>query len=78
MAGRYPIKAVKEFIRIVKQLNSNAIANNVEPENKVIFCKANVASRPYRRGGTRFNRTHVTLKLEDKKIKKKKVGGRKK
>jgi len=63
MAGKYPINAVKEFIRLLKQLQANAIANELEIENYGIFCKADQASRPYRRRGMRFKRTHVTLKL---------------
>ena len=64
MSGRYPVKAVGEFIRLLKSLKANAIANELELEKYVIFCKANVAARPYRRFGTmKFKRTHVTLKL---------------
>jgi len=69
MAGRYPINASNEFIRLLKQLNANAIVNGLEIEKCKIFCKANFASRPYKRGGAKFKRTHVTLKLETKKIK---------
>jgi ribosomal protein L22 len=71
MAGRYPINATKEFLRLVKQLNANAIVNGVEIEKCGISCKANFASRPYKRGGAKFKRTHVFLKLEPKQIKKK-------
>jgi large subunit ribosomal protein L22 len=78
MAGRYPQKACAEFVRLLKQLNFNAIVNEVEPTECVIFCKADVASRPYRRQGHRFKRTHVLLKLEKIKIKKSKKGGKKK
>jgi len=69
MAGRYPINASKEFIRLLKQLNANAIVNGLEIEKCKIFCKADFASRPYKRGGAKFKRTHVLLKLETKKIK---------
>jgi len=72
MAGRYPIKASGEFIKLLKNLRANAIALEIEPENKVIFCKSNLASRPYRSGGTKGKRTNITLKLEDKKMKKQK------
>jgi ribosomal protein L22 len=71
MAGRYPINAVREFIRLLRQLNANAVVNELPLEEYVIFCKADKASRPYRRGGTQFKRTHVLLKLEKKKEKKK-------
>jgi len=69
MAGRYPINASNEFIRLLKQLNANAIVNGLEIEKCKIFCKANFASRPYKRGGAKFKRTHVLLKLETPKIK---------
>ena len=66
MAGRYPINASKEFLRLLKQLQANAIVNELELEKGVLFCKANKASRPYRSGGRQFKRTHLTLKLEIK------------
>ena len=71
MSGRYPIKAIGEFIKLLKSLKANAIANELELEKVFISCKANVASRPYRRfGRKRFKRTHVEIKLT-KKVKKK-------
>ncbi|MEK6935569.1 MAG: uL22 family ribosomal protein [Nanoarchaeota archaeon] len=64
MSGRYPINATIEFIKLLKSLKSNAIANELEFEKYVIFCKADVAPRPYKRFGKgRFKRTHITLKL---------------
>lgn len=72
MAGSYPINACKEFIRILKQLRANANFNDLEIEKYIIFCKADRASRPYRRGGTRFKRTNVFLKLI-KNIKREKI-----
>lgn len=64
MSGRYPIKAIGHFIKSLKSLKSNALANELEIEKCRIFCKADVASRPYKRFGRgRFKRTHVTLKL---------------
>jgi len=79
MSGRYPIKAVGEFIKLLKSLRSNAIANGLELEKYVLFCKANIAARPYRRfGRTKFKRTHVTLKLiKNVKKRKKDKGARK-
>ncbi len=77
MAGRYPVTAAKEFIRLLKQLRANALVNEIEYENLVIFCKANKASRPYRRSGTQAKRTHVTLMLEEKKNKKTKKKSKK-
>lgn len=63
MAGSYPITASQEFLRLLKQLKSNAIYNELEMEKYVLFCKTDKASKPYRRGGTRFKRSHVMLKL---------------
>ena len=64
MSGRYPINAVSEFIKLLKSLKSNNKINELELEKYVLFCKANIAPRPYRRfGRTKFKRTHVTLKL---------------
>ena len=64
MSGRYPIKAAGEFIKILKSLKSNAIVNELELEKYVIFCKSNVASRPYRKSGrARGKRTNVQIKL---------------
>jgi len=75
MSGRYPVKAIAEFIKLLKSLKSNAIANELELEKVRIFCVANIAARPYRRfGSKRFKRTHVEIKLVPivKKIKKEK------
>jgi len=64
MAGRYPITAAGEFLILIKQLRANAMHNELEIEKYIVACKANVASKPYRRGGARFKRTHITLRLE--------------
>jgi len=75
MSGRYPINAAKQFIKLLKQLNANANVNGLEIEKGKIECKANRASRPYRRSGSeRFKRTHVTLRLKEKAEKTKKQG----
>lgn len=64
MSGRYPINAVKEFIRLVKNLRANAINHNLELEKFKLFCMTNKATRPQRRfGSRRFKRSHVQLKL---------------
>lgn len=67
MAGRYPMNVVKEFIRLVKQLRANALHNELELEKYVIFCKSDRASRPYKRGGAKFKRANILLRLEKKK-----------
>ncbi len=73
MAGRYPLNATKEFIRLIKHLNANALVNEVPIEEAVITCNANVGSRAYRRMGQRFKSTNLSFRLEIPKIKKKKV-----
>jgi len=70
--GKFPIKACGDFIRMVKQLNANAMVNEMPIEACVIFCKADNASRPYKSGGRKFKRANVLLKLELKA----KVGGK--
>jgi len=64
MSGRYPVNALGHMIKLLKSLKSNALVNELELEKFIIFCKANVASRPYRRFGKgKFKRTHVELRL---------------
>jgi ribosomal protein L22 len=62
----YPIEACKHFLRLLKNLKANALHHELELEKVVIFCKADKASRPYRRGGARFKRTNLMLKLVKK------------
>lgn len=59
--GRYPIKASKIFIKLLKSLDGNSRVNGIE--NPLIkTAKADVATRPYRRfGSRRFKRTNVLL-----------------
>lgn len=70
--GRYPINASKEFIRLLKQLSTNALVNGFDIEEGRIVCKVNQASRRYRRMGHRFKATHIDLRIEVPKVKKKK------
>ena len=64
MSGRYPVKAVTEFIALLKSLKANALINEMELEKYSLFCMPNGAPRPYRRFGQhRFKRCHVQLKL---------------
>jgi ribosomal protein L22 len=71
MSGRYPLNALGQIIRVLKSLKANALVNELELEKYKIFCKANVAARPYRRFGKgRFKKTHVDIKLIPKTKKK--------
>lgn len=65
--GRYPEKAIKVFIKLLKSLNANAQVNGLE--NPVISKSiANLASRPHKRGGSeRFKRSHVYIEVKEKK-----------
>jgi len=72
MSGRYPIKAIGYFIRMLKNLNANAIVNGLE-EPIIVEAIPNRASRPYGRfGAIRRKRTHIKIKVIEKKIKEKK------
>ncbi|MCL6500927.1 MAG: 50S ribosomal protein L22 [Candidatus Pacearchaeota archaeon] len=71
VAGRYPVKASKEFIKLLKNLIANASVKGMAID-KLIINKAiaNKASRPFR--GTRigfgrkyFKRTHVALEATE-------------
>ena len=73
MAGGFPINACKDFLRMLKQLKANAIYNELELEKVSIFCKADKAACPYRRGGRRFKRSNVLLILQKNKNKEDKV-----
>ena len=62
MSGRYPKNASREFIIMLKSLNSNAIFNEIE-DPLISMAMANKASRPYGRFGKYARkRTHVLIK----------------
>lgn len=71
-SGRYPQRAAKHFIGLLKSLQGNA--NNHNVENPIIFeAIANKAQKPFGRFGRwQRKRTHVTLKAKSKKELKKK------
>ncbi len=72
MSGRYPVKAVKQFIMLLKSLSANSNVNGLE-EPEVAEAVANKASRPYGRfGSVQRKRTHVTLIAKEKTKKEKK------
>jgi len=78
-SGRYPKIASESFIMLLKSLRANA--NNHEVDDPVITeAVANLAQRPFARGGRRRKRTHVTIKARERKMvkkTKKKIGGKK-
>jgi len=68
--GRYPTKASKHIIKIIKNLKGNAVAKNLDPDATVIkIAKADKAARPPKLG--RFSRssknTHILLTAEENK-----------
>lgn len=67
MAGRYPIKPVGFFIKMLKNLKANANVNGIE-EPVIIEAVPNRASRPYGRfGAVKRKRTHIMIKVMEKK-----------
>lgn len=67
MSGRFPKKTAEYFIILLKTLSANSNINELE-EPIIIEAVANLASRPYGRfGRTKKKRTHVKIKVEEKK-----------
>jgi len=65
MSGRFPQKASKEFIILLKSLSSNSIYNGLE-DPIVTEAFANIGARPFGRGGVRKKRTHIRIVAENK------------
>jgi large subunit ribosomal protein L22 len=67
MSGRFPKKATENFIRLLKSLLANANHNSLE--NPIIVeAIANIGARPYGKfGRVRKKRTHVKIKVKEKK-----------
>lgn len=64
--GRYPKNACKAIIEIIKQAGANAVVAGID--NPVItIAKADKASEPFRRSGTRGRRAHIHIEIKDKK-----------
>lgn len=65
MSGRYPIKALENFVIIVKSLEANATSNGIN-EPVIVEAIANMAQRPFGKFGTvRKKRTNISLKAVD-------------
>jgi large subunit ribosomal protein L22 len=75
--GKYPEKASKYFIKLLKSLIANAKTNNLDTEKIIItIAKADKASNPIRGtrlslGRKKFKRAHIFMKVEEKKDKNK-------
>ena len=63
--GRYPVNAAKEFIELLKQLKANAVVNSVD-NPVIVIARADKASMPFRRSGTRGKRAHIYIEVKDK------------
>ncbi len=66
MSGRYPIRASKMFIPILKSLKGNSITNGMDIDRtKIVLASASWASRPMRRGGTQGKRTNLIIRARE-------------
>jgi len=80
MAGRYPQKATKEFLKLIKSVEANAQSKGLDTGNlKITKIISNQASIPFtggrRRTGTK--RTHIEIEVKEF-IKRKSAGKTKK
>lgn len=73
-AGKYPVKASKEILKILNQVEANARDKGLDSKQLIISeIKADKASntpRYGRRRGIRARRTHIKITLKEYKIKK--------
>jgi large subunit ribosomal protein L22 len=78
MSGRYPLNAVKQFIKLLKSLQANANTNGIE-EPVITEVVPNIAYRPFGRfGRIRRKRTHLRIVAREKsKMKKNKKEAKK-
>ncbi|MBI3623809.1 hypothetical protein HY212_07060 [Candidatus Pacearchaeota archaeon] len=66
MAGRYPVKAVKNFVILLKSLSSNAVFNELN-EPIIVEAFANIGERPYGKfGSVRKKRANIFIKAAEK------------
>ncbi len=70
-SGRFPKKAAKHFVILLKSLAANANEGNLD-EPIITEAIANMAERPYGRFGTQKKRTHIKIIAKDKINKEKK------
>lgn len=66
MSGRYPINAVSLLINVLKGLKGNCLVNGLDLQKTIIYSSsASWASRPPRKGGTRFKRVNIIIKAKE-------------
>jgi len=69
MSGRFPERAAKEFISVLKNAAGNAASNGID-EPVIVEAIANIGNRPYAKYGVRRKRTHLKIQLKNKVTKK--------
>ena len=73
MSGRFPGKAAKHFIILLKSLASNSIQDGLE-DPVIVEAVANIGARPFGRAGIRRKRTHIKIVAENKTREKTRLG----
>ncbi|MEK6847872.1 MAG: uL22 family ribosomal protein [Nanoarchaeota archaeon] len=73
MSGRFPEKAAKHFIILLKSLASNSIQDGLE-DPIIVEAVANIGARPFGRAGIRRKRTHIKIVAENKTKEKTRLG----
>lgn len=62
MSGRYPVKAAKYMINLIKALKGNALTNGLDiKRTRISHASSHWASRPLRSEGRRAKRTNIML-----------------
>lgn len=67
-AGRYPLKASKEMLKILRSVEANAKHKGLSTNLKIIHILANKASSPMHHGrirGRSMKRTHLEIVVEE-------------
>ena len=70
MAGRYPIKASKEILRLIKNAEANAINKGMASNLIISHISADKGAntpRYGRKSGARAKNTHIKIRVNDKK-----------
>ena len=66
MSGRYPQKAAKLFIKLLKGLRGNILQNNLDLDRtRISIASASWASRPLRSGNRQGKRTNVLIRSKE-------------
>ena len=69
MSGRYPVKASEIFIKLLRGLRGNILANGMSLEDtRITIASANLAHRPQRSRSRKGKRCHVILEAREVKV----------